>query len=279
MRNTASRRVAERLSHCHRPEAIMRVLLVHPSALMYSEIFLRLEPLGLERVAGAARDKGHDVRVVDLQVCSHADLEGALAAFQPEAVGVSLNYLANIPEAIDFARHVKQIAPGCFVFFGGHSVSFIAGDVLRQADGSVDAVVRGEGETAIGPLLDAVRDGGLQTVPGVVTPAGVGPPPAMMHSIDSPRPARDLTHRRRRYFIGELDPCASIEFSRGCPWDCSFCSAWTFYGRSYRKADPARAAEEMSSIAERNVFVVDDVAFVNAEHGMAIADELEKRNI
>jgi hopanoid C-3 methylase len=31
----------------------MRVLLVHPSALMYSEIFLRLEPLGLERVAAA----------------------------------------------------------------------------------------------------------------------------------------------------------------------------------------------------------------------------------
>jgi hypothetical protein len=39
----------------------MRLLLVHPSALMYSEIFLRLEPLGLERVAGAARDAGHQV--------------------------------------------------------------------------------------------------------------------------------------------------------------------------------------------------------------------------
>ena len=37
----------------------MRLLLVHPSALMYSEIFLRLEPLGLERVAGAAHDAGH----------------------------------------------------------------------------------------------------------------------------------------------------------------------------------------------------------------------------
>ena len=32
----------------------MRVLLVHPSPLMYSEIYLRLEPLGLERVAAAA---------------------------------------------------------------------------------------------------------------------------------------------------------------------------------------------------------------------------------
>jgi hopanoid C-3 methylase len=46
----------------------MRVLLVHPSALMYSEIFLRLEPLGLERVAAALLADGHDVRLTDLQV-------------------------------------------------------------------------------------------------------------------------------------------------------------------------------------------------------------------
>lgn len=43
----------------------MRTLLVHPSGLMYSEIFLRLEPLGLERVAGAARAAGHQVRLLD----------------------------------------------------------------------------------------------------------------------------------------------------------------------------------------------------------------------
>ena len=85
--------------------------------------------------------------------------------------------------------------------------------------------------------------------------------------------------RRRRYFIGDLDPCASIEFSRGCPWDCSFCSAWTFYGRSYRKASPAAAAEELASIAEPNVFIVDDVAFIRPEHGHGIAAEIERRRI
>ncbi len=84
---------------------------------------------------------------------------------------------------------------------------------------------------------------------------------------------------RRRYFIGELDPCASIEFTRGCPWDCSFCSAWTFYGRSYRKASPRAAAEELASIREPNVFIVDDVAFIRPEHGDAIAAELEQRRI
>ncbi|MFD1657489.1 hopanoid C-3 methylase HpnR [Streptomyces caeni] len=257
----------------------MRLLLVHPSALMYSEIFLRLEPLGLERVAAAARDAGHQVQVVDLQVLSHGDLRKDLRSFSPEAVGFSLNYLANIPEAIDLARGIKRALPNCFVFFGGHSVSFVARDVLEQAQGAVDAVVRGEGEPAITLLLDAVRDGGVEDVPGIVTAQGHGPAPRMLHSIDDPRPARDLMRHRRRYFIGELDPCASIEFTRGCPWDCSFCSAWTFYGRSYRKASPQAAAEELSGIQEPNVFIVDDVAFIRPEHGDAIAAELERRRV
>ncbi|MBQ0880788.1 cobalamin B12-binding domain-containing protein, partial [Streptomyces sp. RT42] len=101
----------------------MRLLLVHPSALMYSEIFLRLEPLGLERVAGAARDAGHEVRVVDRQVLSERVLRDEVRAFGPEALGISLNYLANIPEAIELAVKVKREVPDCFVFFGGHSVS------------------------------------------------------------------------------------------------------------------------------------------------------------
>lgn len=257
----------------------MRLLLVHPSPLLYSEIFLRLEPLGVERVAGAARQAGHEVRIVDLQVLPRSALRRELRAFRPDAVGISLNYLANIPEALGICAEAKSAVPECFVFLGGHSVSFIAEDVLAQGRGNVDVVVRGEGETAIGPLLTAVRDGGLDTVPGIVTAAGRGPAPQTLHSIDFPRPARDLMRHRRRYFIGELDPCASIEFSRGCPWDCSFCSAWTFYGRGYRKATPAAAAEELAGIREPNVFIVDDVAFIRPEHGDAIAAEVEKRRV
>ncbi len=257
----------------------MRLMLVHPSALMYSEIFLRLEPLGLERVAGAALAAGHEVHALDLQVSSRRDLDRDLLQFRPEAVGISLNYLANIPEAIDISHAIKHVLPGCFVFFGGHSVSFIASHVLDQARGAVDAVLRGEGETSIVPLLTAIRDGGIGGVPGIVTADGFGPGPRLMEAIDAPRPARHLMRNRRRYFIGELDPCASIEFTRGCPWDCSFCSAWTFYGRSYRKASPEAAADELASIAEPNVFIVDDVAFIKAEHGDAIAAAVEKRGI
>jgi hopanoid C-3 methylase HpnR len=79
--------------------------------------------------------------------------------------------------------------------------------------------------------------------------------------------------------MGVLDPCASVEFSRGCPWNCTFCSAWTFYGRSYRKVSPGVVGEDLARVREPGVFIVDDVAFIHAEHGHAIADEVEKRNI
>ncbi|WP_461010392.1 hopanoid C-3 methylase HpnR [Streptomyces capparidis] len=257
----------------------MRLLLVRPSVLTYSEVFARLEPLGLARVAAAAGAAGHRVRVVDLQVESRDGFARELSSFAPDAVGVSLNNLAEVPAGIGIARQVRRTLPRAFVFFGGHGVSFVAERVLQQAEGAVDAVVRGEGEPAVGPLLDAVRDGGAAGVPGVVTADGAGPPPRMPHGIDEPRPARDLLRHRRRYFVGELDPCASVEFTRGCPWDCSFCSAWTFYGHTYRGMSAPAAAEELARVREPNVFLVDDVAFLRPEHGDAIAAEVERRRV
>ena len=62
----------------------MRVLFVHPSPLMYSEIYLRLEPLGMERVAAAVRAAGHEVRILDLQIFKHRDLFAELESFRPE---------------------------------------------------------------------------------------------------------------------------------------------------------------------------------------------------
>ncbi|HEX5192306.1 MAG TPA: cobalamin-dependent protein, partial [Solirubrobacteraceae bacterium] len=145
----------------------MRVLCIHPGPLMYSEVFLRLEPLGRERVAGAARAAGHEVRVVDLQVFSHAELERELQEFVPEAVGFGLNYLANVPEVLDLAALVKRRLPECFTFAGGHSVSFIAGHVLAQSEGALDAVVRGDGEVITPLLLEATQAREPPDLPGV----------------------------------------------------------------------------------------------------------------
>src|SRR3989441_1189345 len=152
----------------------MRVLLVHPSALMYSELYLRLEPLGLERVAAAVRTAGHDVRLLDLQIFTHDDYRRELVEFKPEAVGFSLNYLANVPEVIDLAKETRRRAPDCFIMVGGHSGSFIAPELLEHGEGAIDCVVRGEGEVIAPRVLEARRDAKLSTLPGVVPRDGHG---------------------------------------------------------------------------------------------------------
>jgi hopanoid C-3 methylase HpnR len=257
----------------------LRLLAVHPSALMYTRVFLRLEPLGLELVAAAARRAGHAVHLIDLQVETHRDYWRVVKEWRPEAICFSVNYLANVPEIIDLAKASRAALPGAFIFVGGHSASFTAESILAHGAGAIDCVLKGEGEASVAALLDRARDGALAAVPGAVSAAGEGPPPRFVESLDALRPARDLLRHRRKYFIGTLDPCASVEFARGCPWDCTFCSAWTFYGRSYRTVSPAVIADELAALAAPGIFIVDDVAFVQQRHGFEIGEAIARRGI
>ena len=258
----------------------MRVLGVHPGPLMYTRIFLRLEPLGLELVAAAARQAGHEVALIDLQVESHRDFFGWIERWRPDVILFSCNYLANVPEIVDLAKAAKAKLPHATICVGGHSSSFVAPALLEHGEGAIDCVIRGEGEAAVPALLAAIEAGSdLATIPGAVTADGQGPAPGFVHSLDDLLPARDLLRHRRRYFLGVLDPCASIEFSRGCPWDCSFCSAWTFYGRSYRVMNPERIVEDLRSIREPGVFIVDDVAFIQERQGMELGEAIARAGI
>ena len=93
----------------------MKILLIHPSALLYSEVYLRLEPLGLECVGAALLRAGHEVRLLDLQIFRQPHFEREIARFRPDAIGFSVNYLANVPEVIEkslpHALHSKRGAP------------------------------------------------------------------------------------------------------------------------------------------------------------------------
>jgi hopanoid C-3 methylase len=258
----------------------MRLLGVHPGPLLYTKVFLRLEPLGLELVAAAAREAGHAVRLIDLQVEDHRAYFRTVARWRPGAIAFSCNYLANVPEIVDLAKATKARFPNVFIAVGGHSASFTAAALLAHGAGAIDCVIKGEGEAAMPPLLAAIEEGrDPATVRGVVTASGEGPTPGFVHSLDTLRPARDLLRHRRKYFIGTLDPCASIEFSRGCPWDCSFCSAWTFYGRSYRLVSTERIVEDLRSIREPGIFIVDDVAFIHERHGIEVGEAIARADI
>src|SRR5947207_15099418 len=94
---------------------LVRFLGVHPGPLLYSKIFLRLEPLGLELIAQAVRRAGHAIRLIDLQVEDHAAFFRLVDDWRPDVVGFSCNYLANVPEIVDLAKATKARSPDTVV--------------------------------------------------------------------------------------------------------------------------------------------------------------------
>src|SRR5688572_31876537 len=92
-------------------EVLMNVVLVHPGPLMYTKIYMRLEPLGLELAAQAARQAGHQVKLIDLQAETHADYFKIVDRWRPDVVAFSCNYLANVPEIVDLAKLTKEKLP------------------------------------------------------------------------------------------------------------------------------------------------------------------------
>ena len=103
-------------------QKIRRVLLVHPSGLMYSEVYLLLEPLGLELVAAACRRNGYLVRLLDLQASTHKEYFQTIQDWRPDAIGYSLNYLANIPEVLDLVKATRQRLPEALLSLCGSSL-------------------------------------------------------------------------------------------------------------------------------------------------------------
>ncbi len=99
--------------------------------------------------------------------------------WRPDVVAFSCNHLANVPEIIDLAKLTKATLPESFVFGVGHSASFIAKQFLDHGAGTIDCMLKGEGEALVLELPQAIGHDRLviARVPGVVSRFGSGPPP------------------------------------------------------------------------------------------------------
>ncbi len=83
---------------------------------MYSKIYLRLEPLGLELVAAAARRAGHSVRLIDLQCEPHQNFFRLLKHWQPDVIAFSvITSLTFLKSSISLALRVHYCRKHSFV--------------------------------------------------------------------------------------------------------------------------------------------------------------------
>jgi radical SAM superfamily enzyme YgiQ (UPF0313 family) len=226
-----------------------------PSILLVG--FQDQDNLGLRYLMSSVRQAGFGARIVTYQ-SNPAPLVDLVLRERPDFVGFSLIFQYMAP---DFGRVIQALRDAgvtAHITMGGHYPSFDYAEVLQRIPG-LDSIVRFEGEPTLVELMQKIATGeDWRAVQGlafrqdgqlVATPLR----PSVRDLDTLPWPERDDID----YGANDL-PTASILGSRGCPWDCTFCSIRPFYeaqeGPLRRLRRPEAVVEEMRALYyERDV--------------------------
>ncbi len=261
----------------------MNILLINPGASnIYSKVEANLPPLGIAYLAAVAREGGHNVKIVDLNV-EKKGLENIDLKFF-DVIGITTD-TPRYYESLKIAKEIKK--SGKPIIMGGYHVTFLDEEVLST--GLVDFVVRGEGEEIFLNLLNALENNtGLKNILGISYIDGKkfirnddALPPQNLDKL--PFPARDLLPIRKYRTTLNGVPSANLITSRGCPYNCYFCASSKFGGIKWRARSAKNIVDEMEMLRNQYGYrafeFLDDNFTLSKKRVFEFADELEKRNM
>lgn len=241
-------------------------------------------PYGIYLLQSVLLQAGHEAIVADLIADGshridpyHSDLADC------GLVGIAATSM-SWPTAVSVIRQVRQARPDVPIVLGGiHPTMF---DYYILTSFAVEYIVRGEGEIAIQALCAALERGtGIDTVPNLSWRDAEGrvvrnPIPAKISKTElGDFPIPNFNQLPMKLYKG-----LSIESSRGCAFDCSFCS--TSYRKTWRGM-PAemfvdRLEQMMPAVARTQlemIHVIDDEFSMNPKRTIEICDSLRRRSM
>jgi radical SAM superfamily enzyme YgiQ (UPF0313 family) len=227
---------------------------------------IRMPNGALTSLAGNV-DGHHEVAVADLILVQHdvkGTVERLVREWQPDLVGLSVMTFQR-KTALRVVELVRALRPTARFVVGGYDPS-LAPEAYTDPAYGIDFIVRGEGDLTFRELVRALeRGGGVEGIPGLSSRAGE----AFLHHPDRPvhdladgeirPPRRDARVLQGYTFLGRAVDV--VETSRGCTFDCSFCSIIEMRGRNFHRYDFARVLADLRDARDhgaRVVFLVDD---------------------
>lgn len=258
----------------------MKILLVNPpSTNLYTQISSATPPIGLAYLAACLKEKGYRPEIIDL-VVSPKEIDFS----DYDIVGIS-SMTPNYNQALEVAKKAKE--KGSTVVMGGYHVTFLDKEALET--GFVDYVVRGEGEYTFTELLDCLsKNKSPESIKGIsfikngkfIKTAEAEPP----QDLDAlPFPSRDLLELDKYTAKIEEMPTTSLITSRGCPFNCSFCSSSRFCGFRWRARSAKNIVDELEHLKKdfgyRACYFVDDNFTLSPKRVNQICDEMIRRKL
>jgi len=189
-------------------------------------------PLGILSLAAFLEGRGYKVNVYDLAL-GPGQMDPLLSSLKSGRAGIVgiTSTTSTLNSALKIAEDIKKKHSGIFVVFGGPHPTIRPEDLLEKD--YVDCVVRGEGELTFSELCSRkLNNENWRDINGIAfTENGnlkINPLPDYIRDLDAlPFPARHLVSFRR-YGSTPVNykrlPSTPVITSRGCPFQCTFCS-------------------------------------------------------
>jgi anaerobic magnesium-protoporphyrin IX monomethyl ester cyclase len=251
-------------------------------------------PLGLLQLAAYLESKTDDVEieVLDCQAktVDWKGLERHIQDFDPDIVASSGLATCNTYTTIRTLETAKKVKPDVLTVVGGQHFTATAHESLETYP-EIDVIVRGEGEQTLVELVKTlVNKTSFLNVKGLSlkhknqvyhTPSR----PLIENLDDLPLSGyhfvEDVAHKYHfTMMAGRSTRYALIEGSRGCPYNCSFCSQWVYWQGRWRVKSPKRVADEIefchTNYGSRFLWLIDD-NFGLGKHADELCDEIIKR--
>jgi len=267
----------------------LRILLISPPAqsAVKTVVGATGPPLGLAYLASVAREVGWKPKIIDglAEEPTQRQIAEIVKRSSPDVVGLTAT-TATVLDAYEVARIVKEISPETLVMIGGPHATFMAEEVLRECP-HIDLVVRGEGEITLKEILERIEKGReFYDVAGITYRkrelVKENPPRPLISNLDDlPYPAYDLLPMEK--YVVEGIRFAAIMTSRGCPYNCVFCSSSLQFGKKWRAHSVKRVIDELKLLVEkfkvREIEFLDDTFTLNMKRAIEIAKNIVKEKL
>jgi hopanoid C-3 methylase len=255
----------------------MRVLFARPQPSPETiglQHLMIVEPLELEILATLI-GQNHNVFIVDM-ILEKADFRSFIEDFHPDIICLT-GYITHIPVIINYCIEAKRINPIIITVVGGVQVEKYPDDINHTA---IDyRVVRNA--THSFPLLIDFLAGKSQFPHGILkTDEYLNEANLPDYDFFTPLPDRSLTSKyRHRYFYVFHNKVALIKTSFGCPYRCKFCFCRKITGEKYYVRPLEDVINELNSINENEIYIVDDDFLVSVKRIKEFINLLRERNI
>lgn len=270
----------------------MKVVLTNPPQLPKNGYRAFYPSLGLLYLASFA-EKNSQVKNLEITYLEGSaynlnEFINKLSKMSPDVIGFTFTTPISM-HAYAAIHRAKSEFPDTLIVCGGPHTTAMPFDVLRRS--KADVCVIGEGEVTFTKLLDAYANKiDFSQVEGIVFRRNgkflSTPPRGLINDLNSiPFPAWEKIQLKSYpgYILKKAWPDICITSTRGCPYNCVFCSnpVWKHSKPWIRMRSPENVAKEvefLSSIGVREIFDYADEFNANIDWAIKVANRISKLN-